>query len=111
MKNSKSFKEALMAKFSKDEVCSKTLHQYSDVLAKVNAEYFPIKRVWWLGQPPFLSVKASTTIPADDLKKLVDVGQIDQLTKFEVFPYGILNPDLFRVDFQFGGVEEQIRNF
>ena len=63
---------------------------------------FLIKRWWWHGQPAIDRIEAELEVQLESATKvlggLIDLQGKGTQINFEVFPYGILAPDVLRVN-------------
>lgn len=88
------FGEALMAKLEKGGVNKEDLRKISSSIVGLKNQGLVIDQVNIKGQPGFSRIFIYGKVDPEFLKKMAP-GNIP-LRRFEVFPYGIINPEGFK---------------
>ncbi|MDQ1086372.1 hypothetical protein [Siphonobacter sp. SORGH_AS_1065] len=96
MEDVKNFETALLKRLSHAEFDKEFLRSASGSIVEMRKMGFDIHEAFPKGKIRFDRVFIKGQFPPDMIPKLGDAFKINGLNRFDVFPIGILSPDLYR---------------
>lgn len=108
MRDTKKFEEALINHLTDLRLDKNVLKKYSSAIVDLRKNDILIDRIWKYGQPAIDGifrtdgVRVRSRIGINDLGKLNDIFKIRDIHSIEVFPLGIIAPELLEVRFKMG---------
>lgn len=105
---SEKFEKELMEQLTNAKLTKDQLRQFSDSIVELKKHSIILERIWRYGQPAIDGIVAEGRLSADKVSGLADIVKIPHLKGIEVFPRGIINPDVFELRLKIG---EKIQQF
>ncbi len=108
MKDFQRFEDALMGHLTDFRLDKISLRKYSSAIVDLRKNDILIDRIWRYGQPAIDGVFRTngigirSRIGIKDIGKLNDIFKIRDLHSIEVFPLGIIAPELLEIRFKIG---------
>ena len=102
MPDLKEFENALMARLSRGEFDKTFLKKTSAAIMELKRQGLVIDDVYIKGKPRFDRIIINGKPDPEFWGKFRDIVNTPNVRQFEVFPYGIINPDTFKVQVTFG---------
>lgn len=96
------YENELKEHLSDGRINKEALRKYSSIIATLRKNDVIIDRIWKYGQPWPDGIIVRGRLGVDELSKISDVFKFPELQGIEVFPLGIINPELLDVRFKLG---------
>jgi hypothetical protein len=106
--SSEKFEKQLMEQLTNAKLTKEQLRQFSNTIVELRKHSIIPERIWRYGQPAIDGLVLEGRLALDDVKNLADIVKTPNLRGVEVFPLGIINPDVFELRLKIG---EQIQQF
>ena len=101
MPDVKEFEAALMDKLAQGSFDKTFLKKTSSAILELKRQGLLVDQVYIRGKVRFDRIIINGTPDPEFFGKMKDVFTKPKFSKFEVFPYGILNPEAFKVQVTF----------
>jgi hypothetical protein len=95
-----------MEQLTNAKLTKEQLRQFSNTIVELRKHSIIPERIWRYGQPAIDGLVLEGRLALDDVKNLADIVKTPNLRGVEVFPLGIINPDVFELRLKIG---EQIQ--
>ncbi len=102
MADLKQFETALMKRLSHPGLDKSFLKQASASILEAKRLGFQIDDIYVKGQPAFDKIIVKGIPAPDFLVKSKNLLTLEHFRRFEIFPKGIINPDVFGAELTFG---------
>lgn len=102
MADSKEFEAALMAKLAHGQFDKTFLKTTSTAIMELRKQGLVIDDIFIKGKPRFDRIIINGKPDPEFFGKMKDILVRPKFSRFEVFPYGILNPEALKVQVTFG---------
>lgn len=106
--SSAKFEKQLMEQLTHAKLSKEQLREFSDTIVELRKHSVIPERIWRYGQPAIDGVILEGRLAADNVKNLAEIVKTPLLRGVEVFPLGIINPDVFELRVKIG---EKIQQF
>ena len=108
MKDLQKFENALISHLNDYKLEEAALKEYSSTIVELRKNDIQIDKIWKYGQPSIDGffrtdgVDIRSHINTKDIEKLTEIFKIKNLHSIEVFPLGIVDPELLDIRFKIG---------
>lgn len=106
--SSAKFEKQLMEQLTNAKLTKDQLRQFSNTIVELKKHSIIPERIWRYGQPAIDGIVLQGRLAVDNVSRLADIVKTPLLRGIEVFPLGIINPDVFELQIKIG---EQIQQF
>lgn len=108
--SSSKFEKQLMEQLTNAKLTKDQLRQFSDSIVQLRKHSVVLERIWRYGQPPVIDgIILKGRLALDDARNLADIVKTPHLRGIDVFPLGIINPDVFELRVKIGEKIEQFQ--
>ena len=97
-----SLENQIVGILSDEKMGKSDLKRYCSQIAGLQKQRFVVDHVCKYGQPHDHGVCVSGHLKVSDLKSLLNILTLPGGHRFEIFPYGIINPEALNIKFRIG---------